>query len=111
MIYISNPRNRVWSGRSDLDRLLGALNVAEGSHAVAAILAFPIAIAYARTGHTAVSMWILLLTVPVNVYPILLQRWVRGRIWRIQRRIDGPRTSIIGEVEQEDSNRPADAVD
>ncbi|MBI5822096.1 MAG: hypothetical protein HZA88_24245 [Verrucomicrobia bacterium] len=81
------------SGRSDLDRLLRDLNPPEGLHAIAAGVSLAVAAVYALTGHTAISAWLVLITIPFNVYPVILQRWVRGRILRLQRRLDAVKQS------------------
>jgi hypothetical protein len=90
-------------GRSDLERLLRDLNAAEGLHAIAASVSLVVAAVYALTGHTTIAIWLVLVTIPFNVYPVMLQRWVRGRILRLQRRLDAPKQSS-GEARREQVN-------
>lgn len=82
------------SGRSDIDRLLREMNSVEGRHAVAAVLSFAVAAAYAVASHTAIATWLALITIPLNVYPVVLQRWNRGRVLRLCRRVDARNPSI-----------------
>lgn len=84
------------SGRSDLDRLLRDMNSAEGRHAVAAVLSLAIAAAFALNGHMAIATWLVLITIPLNVYPVILQRWNRGRVLRLQRLRDARKQSSGG---------------
>lgn len=81
------------SSRSDLDRLLREMNSAEGRHAVAAVLSLAVAVAFALNGHMAIATWLVLITIPLNVYPMILQRWNRGRVLRLQRLLDGRKQS------------------
>jgi len=75
------------SGRSGLDHLLRDIDSAEGRHAVAAGVSLTVAAVYAMTDHKAIAAWLVLVTVPLNVYPVALQRWNRGRVLELQRRV------------------------
>jgi hypothetical protein len=81
------------SGRSDLDRLLRDMNSAEGRHAVAAVLSLVVAAAFALNEHMPIATWLILITIPLNVYPVILQRWNRGRVLRLQRLLNGRKQS------------------
>lgn len=72
------------SGRSDLDRLLRNLAAAEAQHAISAALSLLVAGAYALRGDTAIAIWLVLITIPLNVYPVMVQRRNRGRVLRLQ---------------------------
>ncbi len=82
-----NPNVRLRSGRSDFDRLLRSQRAAEGSHAVAAACTLALAAWYSSTGRAVVGLWLFAINIPLNFYPIMLQRWNRGRIKRAQRRL------------------------
>jgi hypothetical protein len=74
------PNLELKSGRSDLDRLQGEMGSAEATHAVGAVVAFATAAVHARLSHGTIAIWLILLTFPFHVYPVMLQRWNRGRI-------------------------------
>jgi hypothetical protein len=69
------------------------MNSVEGRHAVAAVLSLAVAAAYAVALHTAIATWVALITIPLNIYPVALQRWTRGRILRLRRRVDARKPS------------------
>ena len=80
-----NPNIKVRSGRSDMDRLLRDMNAVEGVHILAAGMSLAAAAIYILAGQAAVGIWLVIFTVLFNVYPVMLQRWNRGRILRLQR--------------------------
>jgi hypothetical protein len=82
-----NPNLNLRSGRSDFDRLLRSQRVAEGSHAVAAACTLALATWYYVTGRGIVGFWLFAINIPLNFYPVMLQRWNRGRVQRVQRRL------------------------
>jgi hypothetical protein len=85
--------NPVVQHRSDLDPLLRDLGVAEEVHRVGGGVAIVLALAYALAGYPRVGIWLVLFSVPLHLYPVMLQRWNRGRVWRMRRRADAIRHS------------------
>lgn len=82
-----NPSMNMRSGRSDFDRLLRSQRVAEGCHAIAALCTLSLAIWYSLTGLAIVGIWLFIVNVPLNIYPVMLQRWNRGRVQRAQQKL------------------------
>jgi hypothetical protein len=80
-----NPNIKVGSGWSDMDRLLRDMNAVEGVHIVAAGMSLAVAALYIFAGQAILGIWLVILTIPLNIYPVMLQRWNRGRILRLQR--------------------------
>jgi len=80
-----NPNIKVRSGWPDMDRLLRDMNAVEGVHILAAGISLAAAAIYILAGQTAVGIWLVIFTILFNVYPVVLQRWNRGRILRLQR--------------------------
>jgi hypothetical protein len=83
-----NPNVNMRSGRSDFDRLLRSQQAAEGSHAVAGGCTLALAVWCSFTGGAVVGIWLFVINVPLNFYPVMLQRWNRGRVQRARRRLD-----------------------
>ena len=44
-----------------------------------------LAIWFFVSGHHAYGYAMLLVRIPFDLYPIMLQRWIRGRIWKLRR--------------------------
>ena len=80
-----NPNMRL-SGRTDCDRLLREMNAAEGVHWLAGLVSVALAIWSCVDDLAAYGYSLLLVNIPVNLYPIVLQRWNRGRVVRLSRR-------------------------
>jgi Glycosyl-4,4'-diaponeurosporenoate acyltransferase len=80
-----NPNIKVRSGWSDMDRLLRDMNAVEGVHIISAGVSLAVAALYTLAGQVIIGMWLVILTILFNVYPVMLQRWNRGRILRLQR--------------------------
>lgn len=85
-----DPWLRSKSHRSGLECLLREVNFAEGTHLVGGVLTLLLALGYAAAGHAGVGLAFTVLAVPIHVYPLMLQRWNRGRILRLMRRLDAP---------------------
>jgi hypothetical protein len=83
-----NPRLKLTSHRSGIERLLREMNFAEGAHLVGGVVTLGFAIGYAAVGHTVLGLSFALLTIPFHVYPVMVQRWNRGRVLRVIRRLD-----------------------
>lgn len=81
------PELRLRTGRSDLVRMLREINAAEGPHAIAGILTLVFAAFLFGRGHTNAGLWVLLINLPLNIYPVMLQRWNRGRVYLLMRRL------------------------
>lgn len=72
--------------RSDCDRLLREMNSSEGVHWLTCVVAVVMAFSY-FLHHQAVYGYVMLLVrVPFDLYPIMLQRWNRGRLLRVLKR-------------------------
>jgi hypothetical protein len=80
-----NPNIKIRSGGSDMDRLLRDMNAVEGVHILAAGISLAAAAIYFLAGQAVVGIWLVIFTILFNVYPVMLQRWNRGRILRLQR--------------------------
>lgn len=79
-----NPNIKVRSGRSDMDRLLRDMNAVEGVHILAAGMSLAVAVLYTLAGQAVIGIWLVVLTLLFNIYPVMLQRRNRGRIVRLQ---------------------------
>lgn len=80
-----NPNIKVRSGGSDMDRLLRDMNAVEGVHILAAGMSLAVAVLYTLAGQAVIGIWLVLLSLLFNIYPVMLQRRNRGRIVRLQR--------------------------
>ena len=78
-----DPFLKVRSGRSDMDRLLRELSFAEGSHLVQGVVSLSLALAFLAAGHAVVGLAFVVLSVPLHIFPIMLQRRSRGRVLRV----------------------------
>jgi hypothetical protein len=81
------PTLKLSSHRSGFDRLLREMNFAEGAHLIGGALTLGFTLGYAATGHTAVGLSFAILTMLMHAYPVMLQRWNRGRILRLMSRM------------------------
>jgi hypothetical protein len=81
------PWLKLSSHRSGIERLLREINFAEGTHLVGGVLTLVLALGYAAAGHAVVGLSFAILTMPLHVYPWMLQRWNRGRLLRLTRRM------------------------
>ncbi|MCX6903369.1 MAG: hypothetical protein NTW03_07805 [Verrucomicrobia bacterium] len=82
-----DPWLKLRSRRSELERLLREVNFAEGTHLMGGVSTLVIAFGYAAAGHAVVGLSFAILIIPLHVYPWMLQRWNRGRILRVMRRM------------------------
>jgi len=80
-----NPNIKVRSGGPDMDRLLRDMNAVEGVHILAAGISLAVAAFFTLAGQVFIGIWLVAFTTLFNVYPVMLQRWNRGRIVRLQR--------------------------
>jgi Glycosyl-4,4'-diaponeurosporenoate acyltransferase len=81
-----NPNFHLRPGRADCDRLLRELNTSEGIHWLTFFVTVMLAISYLRHDHAVYGYAMLLVRIPFDVYPVMLQRWNRGRVSRVLER-------------------------
>jgi hypothetical protein len=74
------------ASRADCDRLLREMNSSEGVHWLNCVVLVMLAISYLRHDHAVYGYVMLLVRIPFDLYPIMLQRWNRGRVWRVLKR-------------------------
>lgn len=74
---------RIWTGREDIERVLREINMAEKSHKVSFTVSVTVIILLFFFNYTYESFYLLICIIPFHVYPIMLQRWNRGRILRL----------------------------
>jgi len=84
----TNPWLKLNRGRAGIEQLLREMNYAEGAHLIGGLITLGFAVGYAATGHTSVGLWLGLLTIVVHAYPVMVQRWNRGRVLRVADRLD-----------------------
>jgi hypothetical protein len=78
-----NPNLHLGASRTDCTRLLRDMNVSEGVHWLSCFLSSILAIACIVRGYTVYGYVILLVRVPFDLYPIMLHRRNRGRVYRV----------------------------
>jgi hypothetical protein len=81
-----NPSFHLRASRADCDRLLREMNSSEGVHWLSCVTSVTLAISYLRHHHAMYGYVMLLVRIPFDLYPIMLQRWNRGRVWRVLER-------------------------
>ena len=62
------------------------MNSGEGVHWLTCVVSVMLAISYLLHGHAVYGYVMLLVRIPFDLYPIMLQRWNRGRVWRVLER-------------------------
>ena len=80
------PEMKLRSGRSDFNRILREINKAEGVHAIAGVLTLILFIYLLIRSDFLAGIWTLIINLMLNIYPVMLQRWNRGRILRLMKR-------------------------
>lgn len=95
LIWLS-PTLKLTSRRSGVERLVREMGFAEGSHLIGGVITLGFAMGYAAAGHAVLGLSLALLTILLHVYPVMLQRWNRGRALRLIRRLD----SLAGSAER-----------
>lgn len=83
-----NPNLKLTCRRSGLERLLREMAYAEGAHWIGGVVTVGIGIRYFAAGHTSIAVCLVTLTIFFHAYPVMLQRWNRGRVLRLIRRQD-----------------------
>jgi hypothetical protein len=81
-----NANFHLRASRADCDRLLREINTAEGVHWLNFVVSTILGISYLRHDHAVYGYVMLLLRIPFDLYPIMLQRWNRGRLQRMLHR-------------------------
>jgi len=81
-----NPNFHLRGSRADCERLLREMNSGEGVHWLTGVVTVLLAISYLRHDHAGYGYAMLLVRIPFDLYPIMLQRWNRGRVWRVLER-------------------------
>lgn len=81
-----NPNFHLRASRADCDRLLREMNSSEAIHWLTCVVSVMLAISYLRHNHAVYGYAMLLVRIPFDLYPIMLQRWNRGRVWRVLKR-------------------------
>ena len=74
------------AGRTNCERLLREINSAEAVHWLSFVVLVMLAISYLLHDHAVYGYVMLLVRIPFDLYPIMLQRWNRGRVWRVLER-------------------------
>ena len=82
----TNPNFHLTAGRADCERLLREMNSGEGVHWLTCVVTVMLAISYLVHGYIVYGYVMLLVRIPFDLYPIMLQRWNRGRVWRVLKR-------------------------
>ena len=81
-----NANFHLRTSRTDCRRLLREMNSSEGVHWLTCVVSVVLAISYLLHHHVVYGYVMLLVRVPFDLYPIMLQRWNRGRVWRALKR-------------------------
>lgn len=81
-----NANFHLKAGRADCDRLLREMNSSEGVHWLTCVVLIMLATSYVFHGHAVYGYGLLLVRIPFDLYPIMLQRRNRGRVWRVSKR-------------------------
>ena len=91
-----NANFHLRGSRVDCDRLLREMNSSEAVHWLTCIVSVMLAISNIVHGYVMYGYAMLLIRIPFDLYPIMLQRWNRGRVLRVLtrpgyvRRVDAP---------------------
>ena len=83
-----NPYLKLDPDKFGLERLLREISYAEGAHMIGGAITLLFSIGYGLTGHLQIGACLLALTIAVHIYPVMLQRWNRGRVLRLIQRQD-----------------------
>lgn len=69
--------------RGDFERLLREMNSSEAVHWLTCVATVLLAISYFRHHWPVYGYVMVVVRIPFDLYPIMLQRWNRGRVWRL----------------------------
>jgi Glycosyl-4,4'-diaponeurosporenoate acyltransferase len=81
-----NPNFHLRGSRIDCDRLLREINSSECIHWLTFAATVMLASSYFRHDQAVYGYVMLLVRIPFDLYPIMLLRWNRGRLWRVLER-------------------------
>jgi len=81
-----NPYLKFDSDKLELQRLLREMGYAERAHLIGGAITLAFSVGYGLTGHIQIGACLLMLTMVAHIYPVMLQRWNRGRVLRLIRR-------------------------
>ncbi|GEP45269.1 hypothetical protein BGE01nite_45600 [Brevifollis gellanilyticus] len=81
-----NPGMKMTIRRSSLEELLRQMNFAEGAHLIGGVITLGLSVGFFGTGHRSVGLAFAVITLLVHFYPLITQRWNRGRVARMVRR-------------------------
>lgn len=90
-----NPNLHLSPKRADCERLLREMNVSEGVHWLSCFLSSIMAISCIVGGYSVYGYVMLVIRVPLDIYPIMLHRRNRGRVYRVLTRAAGPLKPIL----------------
>ena len=78
-----NPNFPLGTSRTDCERLLREMNVSEGVHWLTCFLSSILAISFLVGDYAVYGYVMLLVRIPFDLYPIMVQRRNRGRVCRV----------------------------
>jgi len=78
-----NPNFHLRASRADCDRLLREMNSSAAVHWLTCVVSVMLAISYLLHDHAVYGYVMLLVRIPFDLYPIMLQRGNRGRMCRV----------------------------
>jgi len=81
-----NPNFHLRASRADCDRLLRETNSSEAVHWLTFLVSAILAISYFLHDHAVYGYVMLLVRIPFDLFPIMLQRRNRGRVRRVLKR-------------------------
>jgi hypothetical protein len=82
-----NANFHVRASRADCDRLLRETNSSESVHWLTCLVSVILAISYLLHDHAVYGYALLLVRIPFDLFPIMLQRRNRGRVRRVLERL------------------------
>ncbi|MBI1389833.1 MAG: hypothetical protein GC154_15445 [bacterium] len=89
-----SPTLKLSSSRSGVERLLREMNFAEGVHLIAGLITLGLAGGSLGSGHEIAGLYFFISAIVLHAYPLMLQRWNRGRIARMLHRIDSQSETV-----------------
>jgi Glycosyl-4,4'-diaponeurosporenoate acyltransferase len=81
-----NANFHLRASRADCNRLLREINSSEGVHWLTFVFTVMLAVSYLLHDHAVYGYVMLLVRIPFDLYPIMLQRRNRGRVCRVLER-------------------------
>jgi hypothetical protein len=87
-----NPSLRLASPKSGIEGLVRQIDFAEGAHLIGGVITFGLSVAHAAVGHAKVGLSFAFMALLFHAFPVMVQRWNRGRIERLAHRMALPHT-------------------